>query len=64
MPAPSPLVEVVRNAEGFYLSFVRRAAVMALVKLGGPEATTMLRVVADNFDEDPVIRQVAVDALA
>ncbi|QOV87480.1 HEAT repeat domain-containing protein [Humisphaera borealis] len=62
--AVAPLVEVVRNAEGFYLSFVRRAAVMALVKLGGPEATTMLRVVADNFDEDPVIRQVAVDALA
>lgn len=62
--AVAPLVEVVRNADGFFLSFVRRAAVLALVKLGGPEATTMLKFVAENFDEDPVIRQVAVDALA
>ncbi len=62
--AVSPLVDVVRNADGYYLSFVRRAAVQALVKLGGPEATAALRVVAENYDEDPIIRQVAVDALA
>lgn len=61
--AVAPLIDVVRNADGYFLSFVRRAAVQALVKLGGPEATAALRVVAENYDEDPVIRQVAVDAV-
>jgi len=62
--AVSPIMDVVVNSDGYYLSFVRRAAVLALAKLGGPEATSLLRTVAEDYDEDPVLRQAAMDALA
>ena len=57
--AIAPLVAVVRNADGFFLPVVRRAAVLALVHLGGPEAVAMLRAVAANPHEDPSVRQAA-----
>lgn len=53
------LVAAVRNADGYLLPVVRRAAVLALAKLGGPEATAMLQSVAANPHEDPVVRQAA-----
>ena len=61
--AIEPLVGVVRNADGFYLSFVRRAAVLGLARLGGPEALQALREVVENYDEDPIIRQAAHEAI-
>ena len=54
------LVEVARNADGFFLPFVRRAAVLALAKLGGPEATATLSAVAGDDYEDAVVRQAAI----
>jgi HEAT repeat protein len=62
--AVSPLIDIVRNSWGFFLPIVRRAAVLALAKLGGPEATAELREVAANNGEDPIIRQAAQQAIA
>ncbi|HEX8916025.1 MAG TPA: HEAT repeat domain-containing protein, partial [Humisphaera sp.] len=58
------LVEVIRNRDGFFLPVVRRAAVLALVHLGGPAAIAMLEAVAANAEEDPVVRQAAVGQAA
>ena len=44
--AVSTLVEAVENRHGFFLPVVRRAAVLALVKLGGPEAAAAVSAVA------------------
>jgi len=57
--AVAPLINVVRNRDGYYLPIVRRAAVLALAKLGGTEATAELATVAGNSHEDPVVRQAA-----
>jgi HEAT repeat protein len=62
--AVAPLIETVRNAGGFFLPIVRRAAVLALAKLGGAEAIAELKAVAANDWEDAVLRQDAVDGLA
>ena len=62
--AVQPLVDVVRNAEGFFLSIVRRAAVLALAQLGGEQAAVELQSVAANEFEDSVIRQEAQAAMA
>lgn len=62
--AVSPLIDIVRNSYGFFLPIVRRAAVLALAKLGGPEATAELKAVSMNTDEDQVIRQAATRAIA
>ncbi len=61
--AVSPLIDIVRNSYGFFLPIVRRAAVLALAKLGGPEATAELKAVSMNTDEDQVIRQAATRAI-
>jgi hypothetical protein len=58
------LIEIVRNRDGFFLAVVRRAAVLALVHLGGPEAIAMLQAVAAKSEEDPVVRQAAVGQAA
>jgi HEAT repeat protein len=60
--AVAPLVDVIENAGGFFLPVVRRAAVIALAKLGGPEAKAALAAVAQNDHEDAVVRQAAATA--
>jgi HEAT repeat protein len=62
--AISPLIDVVRNSWGFFLPIVRRAAVLALAKIGGPDATAELRAVAGDQNEDAVVRQAAIEAIA
>lgn len=61
--AIAPLIEVVRNADGFFLPIVRRAAVIALAQLGGEQAIAALRVAASNDAEDMLIRQDAQQAM-
>ncbi len=53
------LVEVVENRHGFFLPVVRRAAVLALVKLGGPDAAAAVSAVAANTYEDNSVREAA-----
>ena len=55
--AIQPLIDVVRNADGFFLPVVRRAAVIALKKMGGTQAVAELSAVAACTWEDAVIRQ-------
>lgn len=62
--AVGPLIDIVRNSYGFFLPIVRRAAVIALAKLGGPAAAAELKAVSSNTSEDPVIRQAATTAIA
>jgi HEAT repeat protein len=57
--AISALIDVVRNRSGFFVATVRRAAVLALVHFGGPEAIEQLRFVASDEWEDGVIRDEA-----
>lgn len=57
--AVAPLVDVVRNADGYFLPVVRRAAVIGLAKLGGPAAAAVLKSVGEDDREDPVVRQAA-----
>ena len=61
--AVGPLIEVVQNANGYFLPIVRRAAVLALHKLGGPAARAQLERTALNADEEPAVRQSAADAM-
>jgi HEAT repeat protein len=58
------LIEVVRNRSGFYVTSVRRAAVLGLVKLSGVEANAELRAVAENQWEDALIREEAAAGIA
>jgi HEAT repeat protein len=60
--AVEPLIEVVENNDGYYANIVRRAAVLALAKLGGEKSINALRFVASNDREDDVIRNDAIDA--
>ncbi|MDB5297693.1 MAG: hypothetical protein JWO31_3676 [Phycisphaerales bacterium] len=60
--AVRPLAAVVRNVDGYFLPVVRRAAVLALAKLGGDEAADVLRAVANDPHESPAVRQAATDA--
>ena len=62
--AVSALVEVVRNRSGFFVTSVRRAAVLGLIKLGGTEAEAEIRVTAANQWEDSVIRDEASAAIS
>ena len=62
--AVGPLIDIVQNNYGFFLPIVRRAAVIALAKLGGPAAEAELKAVSSNTNEDPVIRQAATTAIA
>ncbi len=57
--AIQPLIDVVRNVDGFFLPVVRRAAVIALKKMGGTQAVAELSAVAACTWEDAVIRQEA-----
>ena len=61
--AVAPLIQVVRNHNGYFLSAVRQAAVLALAHLGGTEAIAELRSVASNHSEDAVIRETAAKAI-
>ena len=54
--AVAPLITIVENHGGFFLATVRRAAVLALTKLGGDDAKAALKAVAANEHEDAVIR--------
>jgi HEAT repeat protein len=54
--------EVIRNHDGFFLSFVRRAAVLGLAQLGGEGAKAELTRVASDPTEDAVIRETAEEA--
>ena len=54
--------EVVRNRDGFFLSFVRRAAVLGLAQLGGEGAQEELTRIASDPTEDAVIRETAEEA--
>ncbi len=62
--AISPLIDVVRNSWGFFLPIVRRAAVLALAKIGGSDAVAELHAVAADQTEDAVVRQAAIEAIA
>jgi HEAT repeat protein len=62
--AVSTLIEVVRNRGGFFVTSVRRAAVLGLIKLGGTEAEAEIRVTAANQWEDSVIRDEASAAIS
>ena len=57
--AVGPLLEVVRNVNGYYLPVVRRAAVLALAHLGGAESRAVLAETAANGQEDPAVRDAA-----
>ena len=57
--AVEPLVQIVQNTDGYFAPVVRRAAVIALSKLGGPIAMAELVRVAADVSEDAVIRQAA-----
>jgi len=61
--AVSTLVEVTRNRSGYFVNSVRRAAVLSLIKLGGEEAQSELRLVSEDLGEDPVIRNEATAAV-
>jgi HEAT repeat protein len=56
------LLEVVRNEHGFFVSATRRAAILALARIGGEQAACELRFVASNEWEDAVIRSTAIEA--
>jgi len=58
--AVEPLTQVVRNTDGFFLPFVRLAAVTALRQFADPQATAALKALAANGDEDPILRAAAV----
>lgn len=58
------LLEVVRNADGFFLPVARRAAITSLANFRGePSVAAELTAVSANSAEDSVIRQSAADAL-
>jgi hypothetical protein len=57
--AVDALIDVVRNATGYFLPTARRAAVLALARLGGEEAAAELRHVAGDTSEDSAIREAA-----
>lgn len=57
--ALAPLLRIVKNTDNFFLPTVRRAAILALKSLGGPQATAELKAVAANPAEDPSIRAAA-----
>ncbi len=57
--AIAPLIDVVRNTDGYYLPVVRRAAVAALAHLGGTEARTLVAHVAADVQEDAGVRDEA-----
>jgi len=61
--AVSVLIDVVRNRSGFFVNSVRRAAVLGLIKLGGPEAQSELRSISADAWEDSVIREEATSAI-
>ena len=60
--AVKPLLDVVRNVQGFFLPVARRAALLALAQLGGAEAIAELKAVAADAGEDPVLRDAAREA--
>jgi HEAT repeat protein len=65
MPDPRSipaLLEVVRNEHGFFVGTTRRAAILALARIGGEQAACELRFVASNEWEDAVIRSTAIEA--
>ena len=53
------LLEVVRNEHNFYLPTTRRAAILGLAQIGGPQADCELHFVANNEWEDATIRAAA-----
>lgn len=59
----APLLEVVRNTDGFFLQMARHAAILGLAKLGGSQADCELRFVASNQFEDDAIRDAAIGAI-
>ena len=63
--AVNPLIEVVRNSNGYFLPIARRAAVAALGKFQSDRLVAAeLLAVSTNTSEDSVIRQAAVEAIA
>lgn len=62
--AVAPLVDILRNADGFFVGSTRRAALLALATLGGPEAAAALSEVAANQLEDPTLRNDAQSTIA
>jgi len=61
--AIEPLIDVVNNHHGFFLPFVRRAAILALGTFNDGRATEALNEVAGNMIEDAVVRQSAIESL-
>jgi HEAT repeat protein len=61
--AVNPLIDVVRNSNGYFAPIARRAAVLALAQLGGEQAIAELRAVAANTWEDTVVREEAEKAI-
>jgi HEAT repeat protein len=57
--AVARLIEVTKNEKNFYAGSVRRAAITALIKLGGETAATELHRLAGDANEDPALRQLA-----
>lgn len=53
------LLQVVRNEDSYFLPNTRRAAVLALSQLGGTQAESELRFIAENQWEDGMIRATA-----
>lgn len=62
--AIAPLIEVVDNRDGFFLPVVRRAAILALIKLGGDRALECVQRVAQNPAEEPSVREAAMHPAA
>lgn len=54
-----PLMDIVANHNGFFLSEVRRAAIRALGQFHDARVSSMLLAVSMNDNEDPAVRQAA-----
>lgn len=63
-PASAGLVEIVRNASGYFLSVSRHAAIRALGRIGDPSAKPVLEGIANSTVEEPSLVTAAIQALA
>ena len=62
--ATQPLMEVVRNPNGYFLPIARRAAVLALGSFRSAEVTSLLQTISQDQSEDAAIRDAAAHALS
>ncbi|HEX4795908.1 MAG TPA: HEAT repeat domain-containing protein [Humisphaera sp.] len=62
--ALEPLMEVVRNANGYFLPIARRAAVLALASFRSEQVTALLTTISKDQSQDAAIRDAAAQVLS